>query len=276
MSSQPRLGIVGGGNMGFAIARGVLAARILAPDEILIVEHDPARHDRLAPLDCPVVASTVDVLAADEILLAVKPQHFAETARRIGRLDRSRVVISIMAGLESSAIRAHLGEAARIVRVMPNTPCQVGEGMTGIALGDGARPGDEALSRDIFGAVGRVAMVPESHMHAVTAVSGSGPAYVYLLAELMTDAARALDLEPAVARLLVEQTIIGAGRMLRESSMEAEALRRVVTTPGGTTAAAVDVMEARGLRETMVDALRAARDRGQQLGDAANTSDAGG
>jgi pyrroline-5-carboxylate reductase len=252
--------------MGFAIARGVLAARVLAPDEILVAEHDAAKHARLRELGCPLSDRTEGALAADELLLAVKPQHFAAVAERLGRLKRPTVVVSIMAGLGSAAIRRHLGDAARVIRVMPNTPCQVGEGMTGIALGAGAAPGDEALARDIFGAVGRVAMVPEDLMHAVTAVSGSGPAYVYLLAELMTDAARELGLDEPAARLLVEQTIIGAGRMLRESSMEAEALRRVVTTPGGTTAAAVDVLEARGLREAVRDALRAARDRGRALG----------
>lgn len=270
MATSIRLGIIGGGNMGFAIARGVLSARLLEPDELLLVEHDPDRHDRLRPLGCRLSTAAPDALAADEILLAVKPQHFAAAADRLGPITTSRVVISIMAGLDSSAIRERLGPLARIVRVMPNTPCQVGEGMTGIALGAGAEPGDETLSRDIFGAVGRIAVVPESLMHAVTAVSGSGPAYVYLLAELMTDAARRLDLEPAVARLLVEQTIIGAGRMLRESRMEAEELRRVVTTPGGTTAAAVDLMQARDLAGTVVDAIAAARDRGRSLGEAAS------
>lgn len=266
MSERPRLAIIGGGNMGFAIARGVLSARVLPAASILIVDHEPARHERLRPLGCPLSTDPADALAADELLLAVKPQHFAAAAGHIGRLVRPTVVISIMAGLDSQAIRGALGEAARVIRVMPNTPCQVGEGMTGIALGAGAEPGDESLAREIFGAVGRVAVVPEELMHAVTAVSGSGPAYIYLLAELMTDAACELGLDASAARLLVEQTIIGAGRMLRESGMEAEALRRVVTTPGGTTAAALDVMQDRDLPGTIRDALRAARDRGQELG----------
>lgn len=263
---NPRLAIIGGGNMGFAIARGVLSARVLEPADLLIAERDAAKHERFSPLGCPCTTRTPDAVAADQLLLAVKPQHFEAVAGGLAPLPGRRVVMTIMAGIDSTAIRSRLGPEAAVIRMMPNTPCQVGEGMTGIALGDGAEPGDEALARDIFGAVGRIAVVDEHLMHAVTAVSGSGPAYVYLLAEVMVEAARELDLPDAAARLLVEQTIIGAGRMLRAGGEEPARLREIVTTPGGTTAAALDVFDRRDLRGTVRTALQAARDRGRELG----------
>jgi len=265
-AAGPRLAILGGGNMGFAIARGIMRARILDADRVLVAEQDARKHERLAALGCRLAREAAAVREADEILVAVKPQHWPEAAAAIGVLDRPTVVTTIMAGIGSEDIRRRLGGHARVIRCMPNTPCQLGEGMTGIAFGAGARPGDDRLPREIFEALGRTATVEESLMHAVTAVSGSGPAYVYLLAELMQRAAREVGLDEAAARLLVTQTIIGAGRMLRESEEDAEALRRIVATPGGTTAAAVDVFESRDLAATVVDAIVAARDRGRALG----------
>lgn len=264
-----RLGIIGGGNMGVAIARGAMTAHVIRAGELIVAEPDAERRRTVEALGCATTADAAEAARAEQILLAVKPQVFDEVARSIGALAEPKVVISIMAGIETSTIRGRLGPAARVIRVMPNTPCQLGEGMTGIALGDGAEPGDEKLAGLLFEAIGRTTMLDESLMHAVTAVSGSGPAYVYLLAELMERAAREIGLDEATAQLLVVQTIIGAGRMLRETGRSPADLRRVVTTPGGTTAAAVDVMQARGLPEILVDALTAARDRGIELGRAA-------
>lgn len=261
-----RLAILGGGNMGQAIARGALRARVIGPDELIVADLKPERRDELAELGCQVADDPRDCLVAEELLVAVKPQHFDELASRISPLPSPRVVISIMAGIGSTAIRHALGATARVIRVMPNTPCQLGEGMTGIALGEGAEPGDERLARALFEALGRTVVLDESLMHAVTAVSGSGPAYVYLLAELMQRAAEETGLDAATSQLLVVQTIIGAGRMLRESGCTPAELRQVVTTPGGTTAAAVDVFNERGLGDTMIEAIRAARDRGAALG----------
>jgi len=261
-----RLGIIGGGNMGLAIARGAVAADVLRPAELIVTHVEPARLDLLTPLGCDVTGSAAEAARAEQVLLAVKPQGFAPLAEKLGTLERPTVVITIMAGIGSADIRRRLGDNARVIRVMPNTPCQLGEGMTGIALGAGAEPGDEKLAWHIFEAIGRTTLLEESLMHAVTAVSGSGPAYVYLLAELMEQAAIKIGLDEATARLLVVQTIIGAGRMLRETGVEPAELRRVVTTPAGTTAAALEVMIERDLPQILIDALRAARDRGIDLG----------
>lgn len=263
---NPRLGIIGGGNMGYAIARGALAASVIPRDQLTIAEIDPRKRSTLASLGCRISEQPREAVAAEQVLLAVKPQQFRAVADSLGRLQKPTIVISIMAGISTAHIRGRLGEPARCIRCMPNTPCQLGEGMTGIALGEGAVPGDETLTRNLFEALGRTVMLEESLMHAVTAVSGSGPAYVYFLAELMQEAAQRIGLEPAVAQLLVVQTIIGAGRMMRETGVPPAELRQVVTTPGGTTAAAVEVMMRRDLPGILNEALTAARDRGAVLG----------
>jgi len=259
------LGIIGGGNMGQAIVRGAIGAGVIKPARILVAEIDATRREQVGRLGCATSDDPAAAIGAEVILLAVKPQSFPEVAGAIAPLSRPTVVISIMAGIGSGSIRGALGEAARVVRVMPNLPCQIGAGMTAIALGAGAEPGDERLTRSIFGAVGETTMVDESQMYAVTAVSGSGPAYVFLLAEAMQEAAVALGIEPATARLLVVQTIIGAGRLLGEADEDAAALRRAVTSPGGTTEAALKVMFERGLPQHIADAVTAARDRGVEL-----------
>jgi pyrroline-5-carboxylate reductase len=255
--------------MGQAIARGAVTAHVLPPDEIIVAELDAAKRDDLARLGCRTTESAPDAAACDEVLLAVKPQSFSDVAAAISPLPRPTVVITIMAGLRTDRIRQRLGDHARMIRAMPNTPCQLGEGMTGIALGDGAEAGDDKLAWHIFEALGRTAILEEPLIDAVTAVSGSGPAYVYLLAELMEKAGAEIGLDQATAQLLVVQTIIGAGRMLRDTGLEPAELRRVVTTPAGTTAAAMDVMIRRELPDVLIEALTAARNRSRELGEKA-------
>ncbi|MCA9291237.1 MAG: pyrroline-5-carboxylate reductase [Phycisphaerales bacterium] len=262
---EARLGMIGVGNMGQAILRGAIEAGLLTPDEVIAVDVDGRRRDEAAALGCRVSADPAEVVGATQCILAVKPQYFADVAAALRPLPSSRVVISIMAGLSSLSIRRALGDEARVVRVMPNTPCQVGAGMSAIALGAGASPGDEAFAASILGAIGRTVVVDESMMHAVTAVSGSGPAYVFLLAEAMTQAGEELGLDPAVARLLVQQTILGAGRLLVESDGDPSILRQAVTSRGGTTEAAIETMLDGELPQIVMKGVRAARDRGAAL-----------
>lgn len=260
-----RLGIIGAGNMGSAIARGAVAAGVLGPPDLLIAEVTAARRRELAGEGFATSADPSAALAAEQVLLAVKPQSFPALARALGPLAAPKVIVSIMAGVSSRSIRRALGERARVVRVMPNTPCQVGAGMAAIALGEGAEPGDEALAVQLFEAVGRTARVEERLMDAVTALSGSGPAYVFLLAEALERAGSDLGLEPATAALLVRQTILGAATLLSGSKEDPAALRAAVTSPGGTTEAALAVMRERDLPGVVADAVRAARDRGRAL-----------
>lgn len=251
--------------MGSAIVRGALSRSVLQPQEITIAERDALRRETLAALGCATTENAATAAACEQVMLAVKPQVFPDIAKAISPLNKPTVVMSIMAGLESEALRDALGEHARIVRIMPNTPCQVGAGMTAIALGAGAQDGDDALAQQLFGSIGRCITVEERLMHAVTAVSGSGPAYVFLLAEAMQQAAGQLGLGHHDARLLAEQTVIGAAKLLETSEDSASDLRQAVTSPGGTTAAALEVMFERELPQTIAEAMLAARDRGREL-----------
>jgi len=260
-----KLGVIGGGTMGRAIVAGCLDAGVLRAGEVLVAEVDPDRWQEIAALGVRVTGDAAVTRAATQIMLAVKPQSFPGVAAALGTLAESKVVISIMAGLTSARIRAALGPRARVVRVMPNTPCRIRAGMAAIALGDGARRGDEALAVEIFNALGRTLMVNEADLHAVTAVSGSGPAYVFLLAEAMEQAALELGLSAEQAAILVRQTILGSGRLLVESGEPPEALRAAVTSPGGTTEAALALMQRRGLPSIVAEAISAAAQRAQQL-----------
>ena len=251
--------------MGSAIVRGAIRTGVLKPAEIIIAEIDTSKRAALQNTGCAVTDDARIAAQAEHIMLAVKPQVFSDVARSIGPLPMGRIVVSIMAGLNSERIRSALGGKVRVVRAMPNTPSQVAAGMTGIALGSGAKPGDEQLAVSLFNAIGTTVMVEESQMYAVTAVSASGPAYVFLLAEAMEKAAIELGIDEVTAHTLVKQTVMGAGRLLADSSQSAEQLRQAVTSPRGTTAAAVEVFQQERFAETVVRALTAARDRGREL-----------
>ena len=262
------LGIIGGGNMGASIVRGAIRAGVLPPMEIIIAEVDNERRKKLEPLGCAVTDDPRKCLDAEQLLIAVKPQSFPVLAATLAPLHQSTVVISIMAGLSSGKIRSALGSNARIVRAMPNMPAQINVGMTAIALGQGAHEGDDELAHKLFSAMGKVIRVEEEHMYAVTAISGSGPAYVFLLAEAMQQAAEQMGLNHATARTLVVQTIRGAGELLSQSEQSADALRQQVTSPGGTTAAALEYMFEKELPDIITEALMAARNRGIELDQA--------
>lgn len=259
------LGILGAGNMGQAIIHGAINADVLAADQILVVEPDRVKRGAMAHLGCAVSEKPSDAAHAEQMMVAVKPQIFDKVAQQVGKLPRSMVVISIMAGTSSERIRDQLGRDARVVRVMPNLPCRIGEGMAAIALGAGANQIDESLAKKIFESIGQAIVIEERLMHAVTAVSGSGPAYVFLLAEAMQQAAEQMGLPHGKARTFVKQTLLGAARVLSESDQTATHWRQSVTSPGGTTASALEVMFERELPEIVTEAILAARDRGIEL-----------
>jgi pyrroline-5-carboxylate reductase len=261
-----RLAIIGAGNMGSAIVRGAVGAQLVSPADVLVVEPDDDRRRAMQSIGCRTSILPRDAIGYEQIMLAVKPQTFAEVAEQLGVIESPVVIISIMAGVSSDRIRAAVGEQARIIRVMPNTPAQIGAGAAAIAMGAGALPGDESLARTLFESVGRVVIVEELLMDAVTATCGSGPAYVFLLAEAMEQAAIRLGIDAGTARALVTQTICGAGRMLIESSQSPSELRAAVTSRGGTTAAALDVFQQRQFIDIVIQAMSAARDRSRQLG----------
>ena len=259
------LGIIGGGNMGTPIARGAVDHDVIPAEKIIVCDIDEAKRAAAEAIGCAVTDDPAEAACAEQILLAVKPQVVPCVAERIAPLPDGKVVISIMAGLTSANLRSALGPSARIVRVMPNLPSQIGAGMAAIALGEGALKGDDELATSLFAAIGRTVCVREEQMYARYGRSG----YIFFLAQAMQEAAVSLGLEPEQAVLLVNQTILGSGLLLHESDQSAEALRLAVANPGGTTEAALNVMFERELPGIFADALTAARDRGIELNEGA-------
>lgn len=262
-----RLGLIGAGNMAEAIARGALDRGVLPPGSLCAADPSPERLALFESFGVTPLADNAAVIAAsDAVMLAVKPQVLPSLAADFVGLDRDRqTVISIMAGLGAAKIEAVLGGPARVVRVMPNTPLMVGAGMSGVALGPHAQPGDDDLAMELFGACGEAVRVSESDLDAVTAVSGSGPAYLFYLAQAMEQAAAELGLS-GPGRRLVTQTLLGSAQLLAQSGEAPAELRRKVTSPGGTTAAAVATLDELKVSDAVVAALTAARDRSIELG----------
>lgn len=262
MTSVGTVGIIGGGKMGEALFLGIARAGT----DALLCEADEARADLLRQrYGAQLVVGLSSIRDCDVILLATKPTAVKDVALAL-QPPPGRLVISIAAGINTPSLRKWLGPGCDIVRVMPNTPALVGEGMS--VLSPAAGCSDEALgiATELMTCVGQVSVVDEDLQDAVTAVSGSGPAYVFLVAEAMTAAGVELGLPPEVAEKLAIQTVVGAGVMLRDAGADAASLRENVTSPGGTTAAALTVLEASGLRESFRLALAAARDRSIELG----------
>lgn len=274
MTALPPLAVIGFGAMGSAIVAGCLRAGLTTPPRVVVADADEERR-AAAGLGMVAVADGGEALArlagmdtagVGQVLLAVKPQMLDVVAASIGpALKRvPRVVVSIMAGTSTAKLEAAL-PGARVVRTMPNLGVRVGKGCTAICSGASARPGDDACARVIFSAMGEVFDTPETLMDAFTAVAGSGPAYLFYLAEAMERGAMEVGFDSARARELVRATLAGATDLLAEGGDPA-ALRAAVTSKGGTTAAAVGVLEEAAVMRMWARAMVAARDRGRELG----------
>ena len=262
-----RLAIIGVGMMGEALARGLLASG-WAPNDIVATD---VRADRLAEvgreLGVATAASAAEASSSSAgVLLAVKPQDvaaaFAELRGKVGPGG----LVSIAAGVRTATVEEGVGPDTSVVRAMPNTPARVGRGVTALCEGRATTTETKELAGSVFAAVGPVVWLDESDLDAVTALSGSGPAYVFLLAEALVDAGVALGLARDVAETLTFATIDGSGHMLTTTREQPAVLREQVTSPGGTTAAALEILESRRVRDAFRDALRAARDRSRELG----------
>lgn len=266
------LAVFGGGVMGSAIVRGGIAAGVLEPSRVIVCEPDSSRREHLARLGVRTTAGHPEALEFIQdwgtVLLAVKPQSLDELAAQLrgGLAQGERLVISVMAGIPGTQLRARLGARLRIVRAMPNTAAAERLSMTAIAAGPGATGDDLSQAEAIFAAIGETVRIDEAMMDAATAVVGSGPAYVYLLAEAMMRGARDVGFDEPTADAMVRGTIRGAAAMLaRNLSLPPAELRARVTSKGGTTAAAIQVLEQAGFVEAQSRAIVAARDRGRQL-----------
>ncbi len=264
-----RLLVVGGGKMGEALVEGLLSSGARQPEEVVVVE---AAAMRRAELEGGLVVRypglTIGAEPSGDVrgaVIAVKPDDVAAVCAELGRLSVPRV-LSIAAGVTLDQLEAWLEEGTAVVRAMPNTPALVGTGAAGMAGGRHASPEDLQWAERILAAVGTVVRLPEAALDAVTGLSGSGPAYVFLVAEALIDAGVLVGLPRAVARELTVQTILGSATLLSRTGDEPGALRAAVTSPGGTTAMGLRALETAGVRAAFIDAVLAATERSRQLG----------
>jgi len=256
--------------MGGALVEGLLASGWATPEEIAVAERVGATRETLLARS-PGLVVAAEPVAADGLVVAVKPHDAEAVCRRLAGFGY-RHALSIVAGVTTESLREWIGAPLGVVRAMPNTPAQLGAGVSIIAGGAGATEDDLVWAEGILSAVGTVVRLPEELLDAATGVSGCGPAYLYYLAEALVAAGTAAGLDASVARQLVEQTLYGAARMMIETGRPAEVLRGEVASPGGATEAAVNVLEARAVRAAFADAVAAAVVRAGELGDARRES----
>jgi pyrroline-5-carboxylate reductase len=257
-----RLAVVGGGNMGAALVGGLIVNGWAAND-VAVVEVAAARRDTLSTM-FPGVAVEAEVPACDGAVIAVKP-YDAETAARAASAAGARRVLSIAAGVSVDALQAACGDGIAVVRSIPNTPALLGKGAAAMCGGASATEDDLVWAEGILGAVGTVERVPEPLLDAATGLIGSGPAYLFLVAEALIDAGVHAGLTRPISDALVRQLFVGSAAMLAEYG-DPVALRAMVTSPGGTTAAGLRVLEERGVRSAMLETVLAATERSKELG----------
>jgi len=262
------IGFIGAGNMAEAMARGLVGADF--PGKRLFAADPSASRRTLfhSEIGAETVNSNVELIErSDVIVLAVKPQILPDVLKNISRrLTTDKLIISIAAGISAKFIESMVSLDIHVVRVMPNTPMLVGKGMVAIASGKYATGNDLVLARDIFSVAARVVTVDESKMDAVTAISGSGPAYFFFFIEALRDAGVKEGLDEADALVLATYTAEGAARMLIETDRSPEELRRMVTSPNGTTYAAITMMQSLHVKENINRGVKAAANRSRELG----------
>jgi pyrroline-5-carboxylate reductase len=269
MSLGKKIAFLGTGNMAEALVKGLLRAGAAAPAEIACAEPREARRREIEErYRVRTVPSNRDaVVDADVIVLSVKPQVIDAVLDEIAPDLAGKLVVSIAAGVPIAAIARRLPPSVRIVRTMPNTPALVGAGAAALAAGPTAGPADLELATRLLGAVGTVAVVAEPLLDAVTGLSGSGPAFVYLFIEALADGGVKAGLPRAEALALAAQTVLGSARMVLETGEHPGRLKDQVTSPGGTTIAGVHALERAGFRGAVIDAVEAAARRSRELGE---------
>ena len=265
---QGTIGFLGYGNMGSAILAGLIEAGQTTGKHALVYDTAEERQQAALSLGAKLADEPADLARESDILiLAVKPQTMEEALVPVKpALRANALVISIAAGITIAWLKERLGPTARVVRVMPNTPALVGAGAAGIALGLNCTDTDAQVARTIFQAVGVAELVEEKQLDAVTALSGSGPAYFFYMVECLVDAAKAEGLDDRQATTLAAQTLLGAGLLLKESEESAATLRARVTSKGGTTEAALRTFESEGFARVIQAGVAAAAARSRELG----------
>ncbi|MSR65042.1 MAG: pyrroline-5-carboxylate reductase [Verrucomicrobiae bacterium] len=262
------LGFFGSGKMASALIKGVLRAGLFNPNQIWASDViDGARELLKKETDINVTASNIEVARnADVAILAVKPNQIKELLDQINEPFKGRLLVSIAAGVTMKTITSSLNSSTRVVRVMPNTPCLVGESASAFALSSNCSEEDAGAVQQIFGAVGMAFRVDEKLLDAVTGLSGSGPAYIYMVIEALSDGGVAMGLSRDTATKLAAQTVLGAAKMVLETGMHPGQLKDMVTSPGGTTIEGVHELEKGQLRATLINAVRAAAEKSRAMG----------
>jgi len=272
---RSRLALLGAGVMGETVLSGLVRAG-WDPTDLVATDRRPGRAAELEAAYGITMTSNLDAVAgAATVVLVVKPQDMRGLLAEIApTLDDGALVVSLAAGVDTATLQAGLPAGQPVVRVMANTPAQVDEGMAAIAAGSAATDDHLERVRDILSATGRVVVVPEHYLDAVTAISGSGPAYLFFVVEAMIEAGVHLGLPRDLSTELVVQTMLGSAKLLRESGEHPTVLRERVTSPGGTTAAALRELEDHKVRAAFLSAMEAARDRSRTLAAAAREQQA--
>lgn len=263
-----KIGFIGCGKMGSALMQGVLAAKICEPENVQIYDRVTEAAEVLAAESGIRAAAGNRELAAasDVVILCVKPEDALHALAEAGRELEGKLLVSIVAGVTIASLQAAAGVDARVVRVMPNTAVLVQKGASAYAIGVGVTDEDIAAVEKIFTSVGRAFAVEEQMLDAVTGLSGSGPGYVYLFIEALSDGGVQMGLPRELATKLAVQTVAGAAEMVAETMMHPAVLREMVASPGGTTIAGLAALERSGLRSGVMEAVRAATLRSRELG----------
>jgi pyrroline-5-carboxylate reductase len=264
------IGFLGTGNMAEALIRGLLGAGVFAPGQIVGSEPRPERGEEMKKkYGISITPSNIEVAKrSDIVVLSIKPQVMSKVLDEIGpHVHPQALVISVAAGIPLAAIEAKLPRA-RVVRTMPNTPALVSAGATAIAAGGHATQDDLQAAKSIFDSVGLTVILDEAQMDAVTGLSGSGPAYMFLIIEALSDAGVKMGLSRYNALALAAQTVLGSAKLLLETNEHPGRLKDMVTSPGGTAIAGLHTLEQGGLRTTLINAVEAATKRSKELGEA--------
>lgn len=259
-----KLGVIGCGKMGSALVEGAIRSGVIAAENVTGCDASPEAAKAFAQATGAATVDTIGALHADTYLLCTKPQH-AEAA--LGWLPtESALVISVAAGLTTSWIEARVPAGIRVIRCMPNTPALVGEGAAAFCRGKAATSTDAEAAQGLLGAVGLAVELPESLMNAVTGLSGSGPAFVYIMIEAMADGGVKAGLPRAEALKLAAQTVLGSAKMVLDTGIHPGALKDMVASPGGTTIAGLAELEKHGMRSAFIEAVHTAAKRSAELG----------